>query len=244
MVGIGIKTLNTISKHRVPRFVYHMTNKSHYEQIIKSGELKPSKDLFCGEAVFMTDLINFFKRWKKQTTDNPESLQQRLITQTAKGENNLVIYRIPTAKLDSEKLFIRSQNVCFDWVNKNVEKLDCLSDEVLANYGGVFKEENEAAIVADFRELFKKTFKGNKNAEHLINGASAKFSKFFKQKKEPIEYLYRDNIPADNIEKIGEVNLTDLPFFNQYDPNKPIRNIFTALLAGNPEIKGAELLNC
>ena len=244
MVGIGIKTINTLSKHRAPRFVYHLTNKSHYNQIMKSGELRPSKDMFCGEAVFMADLINYFKRWKTKPTGFDESLQQRLINQVKKGQDDLVVLRIPTAKLDSDKLFLRGQNICFDWVDKNEKKIDYLSDEVLANYGGVFKEENETAMLTDLRELLKKKFKGDKNAEHMMEGVSAKFSKYFKQKKEPIEYLYKDNISADNIEKIGEINLSDLYCSYKYDQNKPIRSIFTALLKDAPELKGAELLNC
>ena len=48
----------------------------------------------------------------------------------------------------------------------------------------------------------------------------------------------------DICEKIGEINIGELRKSTEYDPIKPMRSIFSALLKGTPEEKGALLLNC
>ena len=191
MINTTVKTLSAMSKHRIPRYVYHLTNKSNYERIIQSGELKCSiSDVFVPEAVFLADLVNFFKRWKfKPAGSKISSLQEKLLYQVQKDEGDLVMLRIPTAKLDSEKLFLRNPNRCFDLCDKYQEKFDEYADEILAKYGGEFKPENEKAMFSDLREILKEFLSGEKDIDHIFEGVPAKFSKLFKQRKEPIEYL-------------------------------------------------------
>ena len=47
-----------------------------------------------------------------------------------------------------------------------------------------------------------------------------------------------------NVKKIGEVNIAELRKTPEYDPVRPMRSIFTNLLKGTPQVKGAELLTC
>ena len=78
----------------------------------------------------------------------------------------------------------------------------------------------------------------------MTEGAPVNESKLYTKRKQAIEYVYKDNIPITDAEKIGELNIAALRSSTEYDPTKPMRSIFTALLKGTPEVKGAELLNC
>ena len=64
---IGKKVLNLgtkYGKHKVPRFIYHMTNKTNYESMLRDGFIKTSPDVTLGRGVFATELTNLFKRWR------------------------------------------------------------------------------------------------------------------------------------------------------------------------------------
>ena len=157
------------------------------------------------------------------------SLMEELISYTAKGKDDIVLLRIPTEKLDKNKLLIRSQNRMLGSYNIKTKASEYL-EKLIRN--GI--EEKEAVKIA----LDKKT------AEHIINAEPAKNAKLFKQRKEALEYIYPEDIPISSAEKIGEVNVRDLRATADYDPIRPMRSIFTKLLKGTAEIKGAELLNC
>ncbi len=55
-------------KHKIPRFIYHITSKNNYNKLLIDGTLRMSEDLFCGEGVFTSELDNIFKNsaraWK------------------------------------------------------------------------------------------------------------------------------------------------------------------------------------
>ena len=100
-------TKRTFGKHKIPRFIYHMTNKGNYESIVQDGVIKTTLDGLLGKGVFTTELTNLFKRWRSSNSWQNVSLQEKLIEQVAKGQDEIVILKIPTAKLDSNKLIIR-----------------------------------------------------------------------------------------------------------------------------------------
>lgn len=236
-----MQIINTIGKHKIPRFIYHMTNKSNYESMLCDGIIKTSNDGLLENGVFTIELTNLFKRWRKCKSWNNTSLQEKLIKQAAKGKDEIVILKIPTTKLDSDKLVIRSQNKLFSWAN---------SDKAKEADTQISKIKNEACP-NDWRNKVREIIKdiitkqeSKKYAEHLTTGAPAKMSGLYKQRKEALEYVYLDNIPMSNVEKIGEANIAELRKTAEYDPVRPMRSIFTNLLKGTPEVKGAELLNC
>ena len=41
-------------EHKVPRFIYHLTNKTNYESMLKDGFIKTSTDISIGEGVFFS----------------------------------------------------------------------------------------------------------------------------------------------------------------------------------------------
>ena len=237
-----VQLSKTVGKHKIPRFIYHMTNKKNYESMIKDGIIRTSRDGLLGKGVFTTELTNFFKCWRKCKSWGDTSLQEKLLGQVAKGSDEIVIIRIPTAKLDPNKLIIRSQNKLFSWAfsGKAEEAFEQITQRV----------NNEAlpnSWLNKVREILKDIItkqESKKYAEHLTTGAPAKMSNLYKQRKEALEYVYLDNIPLTDVQKIGELDIKALRESVEYDPIHPMRSIFTKLLDCTPEVKGAELLNC
>lgn len=238
----AVQLSNHIGKHKIPRYLYHMTNEANYNSILSDGVIKTSKDDMFGSGIFTTELTNLFKRWRSDKAWGDLSLQEELIKYVSKGSNNIVILRIPTKILNPDLLKIRSQNKLFSYYN---------SEEVL-ELANIAKKELKAMHnvehnwVDELIAIFKKHLL-NSNCSlhtHLAEGAPAKYSSLYKQKKEALEYIYTEAIPITNVEKIGEVNIHELRLSQFYDPTKPMRSIFTSLLKGTPEVKGAELLNC
>lgn len=237
-----MQIVRSVGKHKIPRFIYHMTNKCNYESMLHDGVIKTSLDGLVGKGVFSTELTNLFKRWRKSNCWEGESLQKRLIEQVAKGKDEIVILKIPTAKLDSDKLIIRSQNKLFNWSlsDKGEEAFDQLSNAI----AGLNRDNNWLQKIREILEDIITKQNSKKCATHLTQGAPARMSKLYKQRKEALEYIYLDNIPISSAEKIGEVNIKELRKTAKYDPVRPMRSIFTELLKGTPEVKGAELLTC
>ena len=236
--------VNSIGKHKVPRYIYHLTSKQNYEAMVKSGVIRTSENEMIGRGVFAIELTNFFKRWRQNLSFKNTSLQQLLIKQASKRQDDIVILRIPTAVLDKDKLVIRSQNRLFSWLKsaKAKEVAAEMTEKMI-----VKKEPNEHNLFESGRSLFVNLIKQKEShdvAAHLTHGEPAKMSKSFKQRKEAIEYIYKDNIPISKAEKIGEVNIQEIKESAGFDPLYPIRSIFTNLLKGTPEEKGAKLLNC
>ena len=219
-----------------------MTSARNYESMLKDGCIKTSPDAFIGNGVFATELTNLFKRWRVNKSWQNQSLQENLLQQVSKGSDDIVILKIPTKSLDSEKLVVRSQNkLCGMISRKEFAPLDRDIDTKFA------LRKDVKGWLSSLRSYIKRnmeTFEKPEIVEHLTSGASANRAKHFTRKKEAIEYIYLDNIPVKYVEKIGQVNVAELRKTSEYDPIRPMRSVFGALLRGTPEQKGALLLNC
>lgn len=44
----------------------------------------------------------------------------------------------------------------------------------------------------------------------MLKGKNSGLSYIYKQRKEPFEYIYSDNISSENISKVGEVTLSSI----------------------------------
>ena len=53
-----------VGKHKIPKYLYHITPTKNVENIQKKGLQMTEDDLF-GEGVFMFDLANLTKFWAK-----------------------------------------------------------------------------------------------------------------------------------------------------------------------------------
>lgn len=202
-----------ISNNRVPRYIYHLTSKSAYEQMLATGQIKMSQDVNF-QGVFGIELTNFFKRWCSS------DLATKLMHQVSKGSKDVVLLKIPTQSLNKENLFIRSQNRYF----KEYKSLDDIYVHA--------KKEGKDVGISLLNWLNK--YEGQGYVQHIQGETSATLASKFKQNKEAIEYIYKDTIPMNMVQKVGETTV-DTTSMN-------IKELFMSLLKDAPEIKGAELL--
>ena len=125
---INNSNITNFKSRKVPRYIYHFTNEQAYKSMCNDGFIKATtKDSFIkNKAVFLIELENFCKNWgfNKSWDQFSEPLQESLLMLASyfttpsliESKNKLVILKIPTDKLDSEKLFIRSENNFFEQI--------------------------------------------------------------------------------------------------------------------------------
>lgn len=106
-------------KHKVKRYLYHMTSEENYKKMLEDGRIRTSEDFHLdSEGIFMTELENLAKRWRTAKEWNeimPENkdgvyLSLGLLKQVSKDSKNIVCLRIPTKYMNHNALKIRSQN--------------------------------------------------------------------------------------------------------------------------------------
>lgn len=228
-----------IGKNGTPRYIYHMTTKSNYENMLKDGFIKVNDTEMAGDGICTAELSNLFKFWGKNKDYGFIDLRHELINHIKKTiDSNIVMLRIPTSSLDTGKLILRSQNRTFRATNPNEH--DILNEIVQQ---GVRNNPNKPCngIASALDDYFTKIIEARKSP-HIYQGAPANQANMYNQRKEAVEYIYKDNIPIENAQNIGELNISEFKRTPQYDDSNPVKSIFTALLKGTPEGKGAEHL--
>ncbi len=90
--------------------------------------------------------------------------------------------------------------------------------------------------VRSLNYLFKNWDKHNDY--HLDTGFGAHMRKHFTQHKEPIEYIYKENIPIDNVEKIGNIHIDDTKKLARGELN--LKDILSDLFRDTPQHKAIE----
>lgn len=217
-------------KHKIPRYVYHLTNKEALEEIKKSGKIKTSNsDYLFSDGIYTIELENFVKDWGRKSVWDNDSLHQRLLLQTAGNSSGIVALRIPTEKLDSEKFKIRSQDRFFMSVKPQGQSF---WGDICEKYSKT--EHGWHNLVKDFapEDIYK----------HCTNGDEAKNSHLYKQRKEAIEYIYQEDIPLDIVDCMAECDVADLEYSPHFDRNKIARSFFMHLFEGMPEQKAVSFM--
>lgn len=222
---------------KIPRYLYHLTSKKAYNSMLSDGFLKMGKDDFFGQGVFSFELSNFFKRWRTSRDWGNASLMNKLINRISIFNKSAVILKIPTAKINTDELVVRSQNKVLSIFHN--DKLPAFSDMqlFLSQKRAAGMDEGEASVLAA-----KKFFPNF--MPHFTSGVPAKYSKILKQRKQALEYIYPHHISMDIVQKIGEADLEALVHSKNYNLAKPMHSIFSKLLEGTPEAKAAEFLDC
>ena len=110
---VFIKTTNIEAKKEaketLPQYLYHLTNKKCYNAIIRSGEIRPSKDTIDG--VYMFDMKDFQDNWRTNPNYHKSRvLAEDLVAQAIKKETGLVLIQIPTEELNPDNFTIRPQD--------------------------------------------------------------------------------------------------------------------------------------
>ena len=235
-----IQLSKVVGKHKIPRFIYHITSKQNYEKMLEDGVINLSYDRAFGNGIFFTDIQNLFKEWNKFDNNRGKNLLEHLLHHC--GCNDAVLLRIPTSKLNIENLLIRSQKRLFA-AQKGViqeygeDAINRYSMELLKT--GKYKSSEQALFDSILHFIEKKY--GAETLNHLTNGDKAIFANLYKQRKEAIEYIYKDKINISDVEKIGECSNT---WSTQRIGEKSTpREIFEILLKGTKEQKNLIYLN-
>ena len=164
---------NGLFRRNIPDYLYHLTTKENYRNILRDGVIKQNYDRILNkQAVFTVEQKNFINQWSNTSVNN-ENLRDMLIEHTSLGGDSVVL-KISTKNLDLKKLFIRNQNKFFNYKNGKYDKLP----------------KNPA-----------KFFEFIIDALHLRYGTPAAIKKFFNKNK-PYEYIYKDKIDTKEIDSI------------------------------------------
>lgn len=213
-------------EHRkVPRYIYHLTNEEKYNSILKDGFIKTSdKDPYAHfNGLFTIEMKNFFKFWGKHKDwdeGDGKTLRYDLLRAVVRwyntmfeGTNKLVILRIPTDKLNKDKLAIRSQNVFFKYnVNRKEYSLTSVSESFKNNLHG-----KTQAFSQEGKKLRKK-----EACEYIY------------YENIPINDIQQ----IGQIVNISEVRNSKSEEFLA----NPVKTILTQAFEGAPEIKWAEFI--
>ncbi|MBR3605773.1 MAG: hypothetical protein IKL52_07075 [Candidatus Gastranaerophilales bacterium] len=203
-----------------PEFLYHLTNKSNYECMLKTGHIWQGYDKFSGHSIFTIELDNFLKNWN-QILDSDIEMKAKLLKQAAKRGDDVILLQIPTKSLKKEKLFIRSENAYFKYFQNKIYDYDDAKRALL------FTPENRTLVnegKTSFTEIvanfYRKLILKNESplvAKHLLGETPAEFASLLDAKGEALEYLYREEIMMDSVKKIGEIKLSDYDGLSEID---------------------------
>lgn len=168
-----------IGKHIIPRYLYHITTKQNYKNMLLERTIKPAKDRHFGRGFFMFDLKNFMKNWtfdfgNYKNFDTRNVIFENIVRKQRK--HKMVLLRIDTNKIKKEKLLIRS-----------IKKL-------FQQYYGV---EN-------FSKRFPKEKLTNPDMKHIAQGDTGKMYPLYNQRKDAVEFAMRKKIDINCAEPIGE----------------------------------------
>ena len=204
----------------IPEYLYHLTDKKHYELILKDGKILMSRDELNGipkcPGVFMIDIKNFFQNWGENNRWFG-SLKTKLVRHATQSDSNLVLLRIPTNSLDKSKIVLRDQETYMG----DLDKLRAGLKE--------FNITADYPIPAEFKRKF--TF--------YFDGLSPETIFQTDIDKKSLEYIYREAIPISKVEKVGEFDtLRDL----LDNERSPMHFIFSGLLKGQREESLVSLL--
>lgn len=134
---------------KVPRYIYHLTSHVNYKGMLEDGYIRKESipRLYLQQGVYALELSNFFKFWGTNKAWGYDNLQEIILRHIVKWINTdnpekseLVMLRIPTSKLDEQKLFVRSLNKLFSFKDSHkyiIEASDKLQRHLTGNTSAV-----------------------------------------------------------------------------------------------------------
>ncbi len=203
--------ITNFRSRKIPRYIYHFTNEHAYKSMCNDGFIKATtKDSFIKDkAVFLIELENFCKNWgfNKSWDKFPEPLQESLLMLAA-------YFKKPSPIEDQNKLVI---------LKIPTDKLD--AKKLFVRSENKFFEQllSKKKNIESLHPCLKQNLEGNTPATK---------SKLYKNRKEAIEYIYKDDIPIEKAEQIGQI--LDINTLN-YDKNNSVKSILQKILEGFPE---------
>ncbi len=195
-----------IGKHKIPRYLYHMTSPENYQKMLESGVLKP---MGCRlpDGVYMLELDSFGKYWSKRLRN--DLCDKIFCTGSSK---QIVMLKIQSKNLNSTKLRIRTQKQTEngglgrnaemelrEWLNFTAmpEERKLLFNQLVQKYG-------KKTGLKKYVDMMPKEL------EPVTKGYEARLSPLFKQKKADLEFVYIDDIPISEVSVVGKADYKDL----------------------------------
>lgn len=218
-----------IGKHKIPRYLYHLTSRENYQKILESGYIKPGNDHFPF-GVYMLELDSFSKYWGK-------SMRNDLVRKCG-GSNELVMLKIPTSSIDTSKIRLRTQNDVEGKLGSEIEEwfnFTRMPDERKNLLTKLIKDYGEKEAIKRYLDYLPKKY------EHLVKGIEGRFTNLYKQRKSDLEFIYDAEIPISNVEYMGGFNYKNefgdglqYSFEKLYDENLA-KSVFGKLLQTKSE---------
>ena len=200
----------------ITKYFYHITSPNNFKSMTNDGFIRASTDSHLhkegNQAVFLLDGQNTLSKWNSIHNGEERSYITRLLQYCNKDKNgNVLILRIPTSKLDINKIKFRDQ------------------DEVLDGFPMFQLSRKEEDEYFGFRRLYEKIHPNQRRpigklssdiflterSKRLTNGESV--SELIKKKSKPLEFLYTGNIPIETIQESQTIDVSKLMKMSYYD---------------------------
>ena len=213
-------TSKVVGKHKVPRYMYHLTTEGAYEQMLKDGCIKPAQAMDSASGTFLFDLKNFTRFWRK-TKNVAEQPRTTLLNEVAgklgyEATGNIVMLKIPTSMLNARKLRIRRQKL------------------VRCGHG---KQQQEMQDVLNDPHRISN---GLENLKYMFQGENVANVPLYNQRKEAIEFITPDAIPMSNVSLVGKAKVDTKITDKAHWEMQELPEVWKDLTKGTPEAKAFE----
>lgn len=212
-----------IGKHKLPRFMYHITTESAYENMLKEGCIKPSECMDSSKGIFLFDLKNLTRFWtkNKDVVEQPRTTLLSMIADKLGFETsgNIVMLRIPTKDLDARTLRVRVQKLC--------------------RCGAGGSEQ-------DFQRMLEDPHRGSNalsSMQYAMQGENVSKVPLYNQRKNAIEYITPSEIPIEKVSFVGKANVDTKSLSEAHEQMKDVPSVWHSLTKGTAEHKAIEHMN-
>ena len=211
-------TLQTIGKHKLPRYMYHITTEDAYLSMLKDRKIKPSQCMDSPDGIFMFDLKNFTRFWRqtKHVAEQPRTTLLNNVVSCSDG--NLVMLRIPTETLDARTLRVRIQALC------------------RCGHGNMQQEQE---MIINDKHRFSHALE---NLRYIMQGESIANVPRYNQRKLAIEYITPNEIPMSDVSLVGKTHVNPEIVNKAHWEMRDLPNVWHSLTEGMPEAKSFEYM--
>lgn len=215
-------TSKTLGKHKLPRYMYHVTTEEAYLSMLKNGKIKPAQCADSSSGIFLFDIKNFTRFWRK-TKDVAEQPRTTLLNEVVgkllgQSNGNIVMLRIPTKELNAQTLRLRRQKLC------------------RCGHGNI-QQEQETILKDKYK--FSNALEGLK---YIMQGENIAKAPLYNQRKEAIEFITPNEILMDNVSLVGKANVNTEIVDKAHWAMQDLPNIWRAMTQGSPESKSFEYM--
>ena len=128
---IGANIEKQVGKHKIPRYLYHVTTRPNYESMLKTGTLRVSDPGGLGSGVYMFELQNMINHYGNH--NGYRGLERLLEQASLHGGDELVLLRIPTSKLNASRLAIRDNGAPINLIPSQFNVTNFIGDSAVSS---------------------------------------------------------------------------------------------------------------